>query len=92
MGTLTTKELAEKLNDNCAFGVKLSATLKLYNAVKNGDVLRVRNYLSAFGKSKQGFDELDPDIRKQAMKIMEDNGYFPAGNYRTSTFTIVKPK
>ena len=90
MGKMTTKELAELLNNDQAFGAKLSSTLKLHLAVESGEVERTRNYLSAFGKSKHGFDELDPGTVKEAIALMEEVGYLPAGQYRTSTFTIVK--
>lgn len=90
MGTMTTQELARLLNDPLNVGINLSASIKLYEAIRNRDVKRVRNYLSAFGKSKFGFSSLDSDQLQIAFQIMQDAGYRPCGEFKTENFHIVK--
>lgn len=90
MGTMTTQELARLLNDSNAFGIHLSSALRLYKAIRDRDVKKVRNYLSAYGKTSAGFSTLDSDQIQIAFQIMEEAGYRPCGQFKTENFHIVK--
>lgn len=91
MGKKTTLEVARILNDDDAVMARLSITLKLSIAIEDGDVRRVRNCLSALGKTKRGFDDIDRTVLDKAYKIMKDNGYVPLKEaYRTYAFTVIK--
>lgn len=89
MGNMTTQDLAKTLNTN-ALGAQFSAVCKLTTAVESGDAKKTRSYLSAFGKSTNGFDPIDSNVLNKAFKLMRENGYYPRGVYRTMSFTVVK--
>jgi len=90
-GEIGSIEVMEILNDEQQFGKQLGLQLKLARYIDEKRVNKVRTLLSGFGKSRQGFDNLEPELKEKAFNLMKANGFVPlVEHYRTPQFSVIK--